>query len=177
MTSPQHETTHAADHARAVWLLGLVAKQMQPQTNGTAALTLSAGAVRAVAAYRPDPTRPVAYSRAEAHMDGQLVDVSAMAAEAGFNLPTAMTRAAWVRTVEWSDDDAAIGGQDDRLWDVVSLARAAFGRSGGASRVPFSVAVIPPGRRPAEMVGLTLVWDGGDDGRPVATIMFLGEVD
>lgn len=176
MTRPP-ETTTAADHARAAWLLGLVAKQLQPHPNGSAVLALSAGQVRAVAAYRPDPTRPVAYSRAEAFMDGQLIDVSAMAAEAGFRLPTALTRAAWVRTVEWSDDEAAIGGQDDRLWDVVTLARAAFGRSGGASRVPFLVAVIPPGRQAAEMVGLTLVWDGGDDGRPVATIMFLGEVD
>lgn len=234
MSSP--DTTEAAkQHVRAIWLLGLLAKKMQRQPDGTAVLALPTRYVVALDAYGPNGNTPKAepvslylalcgsphcvqdvwetevygqpcpicgntdgnaydpifgdaddfldaeqrifggvidtYSRADALADGGLVDVTRMAAEAGFRLPTAFTRAAWVRTVEWSDDEAALQDEDGRLWDVLSLAWRAARRAGGSSRVVFSVALIPRGRRTAEMVTLALTCGPGDDRQPVVTIM------
>ena len=46
------------------------------------------------------------YTRAQALDDGVLVDVSAIAAEAGFKWPAAMTRAAWEDCVAWGEADS-----------------------------------------------------------------------
>jgi len=45
------------------------------------------------------------YSRARALEDGVLVDAGAMAQEAGFKWPVAITAAAWSDCVAWSDVD------------------------------------------------------------------------
>ncbi len=62
------------------------------------------------------------YSRAQAIADGVLVDAGPMAAEAGFKWPVALTAAAWVDCVAWSDEDNHQQGYQDesgRLWDVL----------------------------------------------------------
>jgi len=46
------------------------------------------------------------YTRARALEDGVLVDVRAMAKEAGFRFPVAMTAAAWDDCVAWTDADS-----------------------------------------------------------------------
>ncbi len=65
------------------------------------------------------------YSRAEALEDGVLVDVSAIAKEAGISFPVALTRAVWDKYVEVPP---RVIGQDEqgRLWDVLYMFRMAI---------------------------------------------------
>src|SRR5688500_3742609 len=85
----------------------------------------------------PDRARP-RFTGAE-----ELVDVSASAAEAGFRVPVAMTRAAWRDCVEWTAQTAATKPvpQDElgRLWDVVWMAAFAARKARGSQRFAFSL--------------------------------------
>ena len=69
-----------------------------------------------------------AYTRADAIADGVLHDVSHLARETGFHHPVAVAAHAWDRTVTWDHDDTS---QDEtgRLWDVLTVALAAFRRA------------------------------------------------
>ena len=68
------------------------------------------------------------YTRAQALKDGVLVDVSKLATEAGFTVPTVVTQAVWSDCCEWTaaDDKAKrrFTGQSatGRTWDVVWMA-------------------------------------------------------
>lgn len=116
------------------------------------------------------------YSQAQALDDGVLVDVSELAKEAGFCYPVAMTRAAWVDCVEWSDPDSKRVFQDARLWDVLFLAAHAARRSSG-DRLTFLIHRIPRGgcSTQPEQVSLQMLIGPGDHGEPVMTILLIGE--
>ena len=68
------------------------------------------------------------YTRADALADGTLVDVSAVAREAGIRYPVALTRAVWAACVRVPE---GIACQDEagRCWDVVWMLRGAMGRN------------------------------------------------
>jgi hypothetical protein len=111
------------------------------------------------------------YTRAQAVEDGVLIDVSAVAREAGITYPVALTRAAWERCVTVPP---GVDCQDEsgRLWDVLWLLRLAVGRSDGGREVRFGVHVrddnsegTPP------LVRLKAVCGPGDQGEPVITVM------
>lgn len=120
-----------------------------------------------------------AYSRANAIDDGVLVDVSAMAREAGFKFPVALTRAAWEDCVAWdkadNDRKGICNDEDGRLWDVLWMARVAVrALRDSAERLTVSLLRVPRegrGRR-ARMVRLTAVIGPGDTPEPVITIGF-----
>lgn len=121
------------------------------------------------------------YTRAQAIADGVLVDVSAMAREAGFRVPVAMTSDAWEDCAAWSDEDSARKGthqdQAGRLLDVLWMAFLSCRRQQGSDTARFYLQRVPrPGRarRPgyAELIARI---GGGDDGEPVITIMLAGE--
>lgn len=117
------------------------------------------------------------YSRAQALEDGVLVDVSAMAREAGFRVPVALTDATWADCVAWCDADAVRGaeGQSEagRLWDVVYMAAhaARVHKHSGTDRLTFSVLRVPRGKRRVERVELVVHIGGGDHREALATIM------
>lgn len=119
------------------------------------------------------------YTRAQALEDGVLVDVSDLAEEAGFRYPVAMTRAAWVDCVEWSDLDSEkqiCQSGVARLWDVLFLAAHAARRSVG-NHLTFAVHRVPRdghATQPDE-VTLQMLIGPGDRGEPVMTILMLGE--
>lgn len=119
-----------------------------------------------------------AYTRAQAIEDGVLVDVSEMAAEAGFRYPVAMTRAAWADCVEWpAEGMAAYQDESGRLWDVLWLARTMGIARAKGPRAEFSVCRIPnepTARQPRERL-LIAVCGPGDTPEPVITIMLPGE--
>ena len=77
-----------------------------------------------------DPFGPVIYSytRADAVADGQQIDVSTTAQEAGIRFPFYLTRAVWDNYVTVPPD---VTGQDEagRLWDLVWMTRFAIIRS------------------------------------------------
>lgn len=135
-----------------------------------------------------NPFGPViyAYTRAQALADGVLVDVSNAAAEAGFKVPVALTRAAWSDCVEWADEDTrrqTPQNESGRLWDVLWMGYCAIasclrnpesGRS--LERFPtlhYRLLRVPRGGRarvPREVM-LKLVSGPGDNGEHVITIL------
>lgn len=117
------------------------------------------------------------YTRAQAIADGVLVDVTTTAAEAGFKIPVAMTRAAWADCVEWNDEiearKATTQDESGRLWDVLWMAFQACRAPGGEQRRVFELHRVPRegrGNRP-RLVSLVVCIGPGDDPRPVITIM------
>lgn len=121
------------------------------------------------------------YSRADALADGGLVDVTQIAAEAGFVLPVAVTRAVWEHCIAWTDQDSARKhvpqDQEGRCWDVVWMASRAAKASKGGNRIAFTVFVVPVDGtetqpQPVDLVGVV---GPGDTAAPVVTLMFPGE--
>jgi hypothetical protein len=111
------------------------------------------------------------YSRAEAIADGVLIDVSAVAREAGIRYPVALTRAAWERCVAVPP---GVLCQDEagRLWDVCWLLACAARRSGSGPGLRFGVHVRNDNReRTPPLVRLKAVCGPGDGGEPVVTVM------
>ncbi len=119
------------------------------------------------------------YSRAQAISDGVLVDVSAMAKEAGFAVPVALTSAAWSDCVEWCDRDSIRQTHQDesgRLWDVLWLAHLAARRSQGGT-VAFTLYRVPRGGKGCmpRIVTLHMHIGPGDAAEPVITVMMPSE--
>lgn len=116
------------------------------------------------------------YSREQMIADAELIDVSKPASLAGFVVPVAMTRAAWIDCVEWSDEAAkakAPGqGEAGRLWDVLWLAGLAAAAGRGARRL-FAVQRVPQegSETRSRRVRLVMQMHAGDRGEPVVTIM------
>jgi hypothetical protein len=119
-----------------------------------------------------------AYTRARALADGVLVAADADSArEAGFRVPVALTSAVWEGCVAWNEGDSERQVPQDergRLWDVLTMCRAAIRRSGGGDgQVTVDLRVVPrDGRtRQARPVQLVCAIGPGDHGEPVITIM------
>lgn len=119
------------------------------------------------------------YSRATAIDDGVLVDVSKTAREAGFTMPVALTRGAWIECVAW-DARAKDGGQDEagRLWDVLwmlgSAIRSPKGKDAGDC-IEFAVRCVQAGDGKRVLVPLVAMCGPGDEAEPVITVMLPGE--
>lgn len=111
------------------------------------------------------------YSRAQAIDDGVLVDVSTVAREAGFRVPVAITRTAWIAYVEVPTEKLKGEGQSEegRLWDVLWMASLEARRDKNRDHCLFSLRVrLKEGLR---RVQLQLHIGPGDNAEPVATIM------
>lgn len=111
-----------------------------------------------------------AYPRSEALADGVLVDVSAMAREAGIKFPVAVTQALWQERI-LADERLEELGQDTegRLWDTVWMLRLAIARC-EASTVEFEVHYLNrdgvlEGQRSRAVCG------PDDDGSPCITLL------
>lgn len=121
------------------------------------------------------------FSRAQAIEDGVLIDVSVVAAEAGFRVPVALTKAAWAECVAWSKADTdrkkAPQDEDGRLWDVVYMASVAARDNRAASRIDFIVYCVPVEGKGVKAlpVALAVTIHAGDDPAPVATISLSDE--
>jgi len=135
-----------------------------------------------------------AYTRAQAIVDGVLVDLTSatddrgqrLCQQAGFKVPVAITRAAWAQTVEaggsWKPDgDGEVlelkGGQSltGRLWDVLWMLRVVSGKAANTDRIHFQILVDANGDGRHESVRLWALCGPGDDSRPVVTILLEGE--
>lgn len=112
-----------------------------------------------------------AYTRAMALADGALVDADALAKEAGFTFPVALTHAAWHDYIEPDPRDMGLGqSTDGRLWDTLQLLRRAIKAAPvGQDTVRFRVLYILAGVR--RLVELKAVCGPGDNAEPVITIM------
>lgn len=114
------------------------------------------------------------YTRAQAIEDGVLVDVSAVAIEAGIKFPTAVTRGVWCEVVE-TDKIAKSHGESEsgRLWDMLWRLRVTIkiGMEGNITR--YYLLATKNGRQ--HKVELKAVCGPGDNAEPVITIMLPDE--
>ncbi|MBV2137099.1 MAG: hypothetical protein KUF79_09850 [Candidatus Thiodiazotropha sp. (ex Ctena orbiculata)] len=117
------------------------------------------------------------YTRAQAIEDGVLIDAGAMAREAGFKWPIALTSAVWADCVAWSEDDSRrqiYQDESGRLWDVIYMASHAIRTSkDSGDRLLFQLYRVPRDGQSleAELVTLRLIVGPGDAGEPVVTIL------
>lgn len=116
------------------------------------------------------------YSRAQAIEDGELIDVTPMAKEAGFKHPTVISRGVHSEVVV--PPEAAVGeSESGRLWDILWVLRLAIAKGTGnqdKDRIYFQVlATDDEGKQT-----LRRLWcqcGPGDTAEPVLTIMLQGE--
>lgn len=118
------------------------------------------------------------YSRAQALMDGALVDVSTQATACGFRLPCAVTCNLWARMVPVQVLRERGESEDERLREMFKQLRAAIGRlrvAGQPSdRVSFRLTLLMPSDRQVP-IRLVAVCGPADDAEPVITVMLEGE--
>ena len=113
------------------------------------------------------------YTRAQAIEDGELIDVTETAKEAGFKWPVAITQNLWASWIVPSEK-AKNYGQDEqgRLWDVLSMLRVAIRASDDGEHITYRVIFQNgPGTRNRHTITLWGICGPGDDGEPVITIM------
>ena len=117
------------------------------------------------------------YTRVQAIDDGVLIDATAMAKEAGFKWPLALTAAAWSGCVAWNDADnehQVYQDQSGRLWDVLFMASYAVRTASIAEQqMRFDLQCIPRDgcSTTSQRLTLKLILGPGDNGEPVITIM------
>ena len=116
------------------------------------------------------------YTRAEALADGEQIDVSTVAREAGIRFPTFLTRAVYDAFVIVPP---SVAGQDEagRLWDIVWMTRIAIQQSKpGADRIDVPLHVRNDNRR-ARLVRLVAVCGplDMDQPEPAITLMLPSE--
>lgn len=117
------------------------------------------------------------YTRAAAIEDDLLIDVSALAKEAGLKLPVAVTASVWQQYIVWSEQDTKLQTHQDtngRLWDVLMMLQFAcrFGKK-RLSSFCYPLSVIPRNGKTTRPrpIRLKAVFSGGDHHEPVLTIM------
>jgi hypothetical protein len=114
------------------------------------------------------------YSRADALRDGVLIDVTAIAREAGIRYPVALTAAVWEKCVK-VPPGVECQYEAGRLWDVVWMLRVGVQRAAG-SLVLFSLHVRNSNRSGTPpLVRLKAVCGPGDQGEPRITVMLPDE--
>ncbi|WP_017238171.1 DUF6573 family protein [Streptomyces sp. SS] len=124
------------------------------------------------------------YTRAHALADGFLIAVpEAIAKEAGFRAPIALTASAWADCVAWSDEDdekqpGALQDETGRLWDVLWMTKYAI----QCAPEPSTTVTVVLHRVPrdghsdiARETRLTLKSGPGDQGELVLTVMLPDE--
>jgi hypothetical protein len=112
------------------------------------------------------------YTRAQALADGVLIDVSDLAKEAGFKWPVAVTDHLYhgyiVPTLDLVSAGQSISG---RLWDVLSVLRAAISTGKDLSSLNITVSFLMAPNAAPEPVEFLALAGPGDSGEPVITIM------
>lgn len=120
------------------------------------------------------------YTRSQALDDGELIDISQRAKQAGFKIPVAVTRTVWVNYIEWTEEDTdkqTIQDEAGRLWDVLWMLHVACKQNRDESSINYKLYVIPRdghSKKP-RLINLKSVISGGDNGEPVITIMLPNE--
>jgi hypothetical protein len=117
-----------------------------------------------------------AYTRSQAVADGEQVEVSRRAAEAGSRFPVFLTRGVYEQFVTVPE---GVEGQDEtgRLWDILTMLRFAIrGSRAGIDRLPVALYIRNDNRR-ARLVKLIATCGAldMDDPQPAITVMLPDE--
>ena len=140
------------------------------------------------------------YSRAQAIEDGVLVDVSALAREAGIRFPVAVTAGVFAVLAPWAGSASGDierpqpgeplygAGQDatGRTWDMLTILKLEIRRGQGGERVDFAPLFVRESRRCSaktgradpyvtEPVEMYAMCGPGDDAAPVITVLLPSE--
>jgi hypothetical protein len=127
-----------------------------------------------------------AYTRADALRDGVLVNLS-QAAALGFRVPVAITSAAYTDCIAWPHPNPELPDILRLREEIVLLTareeaqaqhrRRQWGSEERADRIDFVVEAVTMEEGLVEMVKVPvyMVIGPGDDGKPVGTIMLIGE--
>lgn len=117
-----------------------------------------------------------AYTRRQALEDGVLVDLGALAKEAGFRWQVGVTRAVHegvlVPSKTMKQEGQSFTG---RAWDMLMVLRLEARKSGGDREVRFAPLFIMQPGQPPKAVPLKAVTGPGDDGESVITVMMPDE--
>lgn len=113
-----------------------------------------------------------AYTRSQAVADGEQIDVTKTAHEAGIRFPMFITRAVFENYVAVPE---GVTGQDEagRLWDLIWMTCIAIRRSRpGTDRLPVALYVSNDNRKP-KLIKLIAVCSAldMDDAQPAITLM------
>lgn len=116
------------------------------------------------------------YTRAQALADGVLIDISPLAAEAGFRYPVTVTAAVW-QILDPSSELARLGqSATGRAWDMLQVLRATIRHSGHTDQIHFAPLFVLDAAHPTpQPVQLWALCGPGDDEAPVITVMCEGE--
>jgi hypothetical protein len=111
------------------------------------------------------------YTRAQAIADGVLVDITAIAREAGIRFPVALTSSLYHEYLV-PHGDASTSGQstEGRLWDLLQVFRT-IARVSDESELRFSVLFTDSSSKRLEPVEVKALCHPGDEYEPVITIM------
>jgi hypothetical protein len=118
------------------------------------------------------PENPIfRYTRAQAIADGVLIDVTAIAREAGIRFPVALTSSLYHEYL-LPHGDAAMSGEstEGRLWDLLQVFRT-IARESDESELRFSVLFTDDSSKRLEPVEVKALCHPGDEYEPVITIM------
>lgn len=110
------------------------------------------------------------YDRYDAFEFGYLVDITKLARKAGFRCcPVAITIYAWDEHVFVTDNDDG-KGEISRLWKILNALRSRILIAGDEHVLYFLVLISKEGKD-AKEVRLKALFEPGDEGEPVITIM------
>jgi len=107
------------------------------------------------------------YTRKEAIADGSLIEINEIATEAGFKHPIAIT-AALHNLVKAAIQDGS-DTEDWILWDILTMLKHNIMHQDSSDKIWFEFSL------KNKIVKLWSVCDGGDDDKPVITIMLTTE--
>jgi hypothetical protein len=112
------------------------------------------------------------YTRAQAIEDGEIVELDRkLAREAGILLPVDCTRALWA-IVEPSDELKKMGQSvTGRLWDLFSMLRFAVRSRPDTDLIFYKCLFLQEGKDEPTLYVIKAVLGGGDDGKPIITLM------
>lgn len=111
------------------------------------------------------------YTRAQALEDCVLIDISALAAERGFRVPVAVTSELYHEYLVPSEEAKDLGQTlDGRIYDMLTIFFFEIRKDSHRNPMKIRVSFLM-GEKDVQSPILKCVIDGGDDGKPVITIM------
>jgi len=113
------------------------------------------------------------YTRKQAIEDGELADVSEVGKEFGFKYPIAVTSALW-NIIEKSAKVTGVTW-DWIMWDILTMMNFTIQRQESSDTCYFAFSAVLEEDKEGELIEVWSLINGGDDGKPVITIMLRGE--
>ncbi|MCA1064839.1 hypothetical protein QTG56_24845 (plasmid) [Rossellomorea sp. AcN35-11] len=114
------------------------------------------------------------YTREDMINDGELVDVSEMAKEAGFKIPVGIKKAVYEELVVPSEKDKGYGQDvEGRLWDTLTMLKYGIRTNPQKHTFQFPITYVIQGEAQTKILKGAL--DSDSQGQPAITVMLPSE--